>query len=212
MSSNEEPQHVAPPPRHFGSGLENLMSKADRLIYETRWLLFPINVGLVLALVAYVFNFMWEDFNLLRAALTTGSENLRVLILGAVDTAMVANLLVMIIKGSHQIFIRRFENVGPNKPQWLDHIDSGILKLKVALSIASITLVQILKDFVNIEQVKWELIVHRMWIHGMCLLSALVMAIIWRVTHSNDGSHHQHAASANGAAGDSHGSADQHHG
>jgi uncharacterized membrane protein YqhA len=63
------------------------------------------------------------------------------------------------------------------------HIDSGILKVKVALSIAGITLVQILKDFVNIEKVDWTLEKHRIVIHITALVSALVMAFVWRVTH-----------------------------
>jgi hypothetical protein len=72
-----------------------------------------------------------------------------------VDASMVANLIVMIVQGSHQIFIRKFERDKSETPQYLDHIDTGILKVKVALSIGSITLVQILKDFVNLEKVDW---------------------------------------------------------
>ena len=55
--------------------------------------------------------------------------------------------------------------------------------MKVALSIAGITLVQILKDFVNIENVDWNLEKHRIVIHFTALVSALVMAFVWRVTH-----------------------------
>src|ERR1700689_4699755 len=125
------------PPGPGSHRLETFMARGDWLIYESRWLLYPINAGLVVALAVYVVKFIWQVLEILRMAFSTGSENLQVLILGAVDTAMVANLLVMILTGGHQIFIRRFGNVGPNKPQWLDHIDSGILKIKVALSIAS---------------------------------------------------------------------------
>jgi uncharacterized protein (TIGR00645 family) len=215
MVPNPKPDNVPPGKTEAASArlhrLEHFMSRCDWLIYESRWLLFPINLGLVLALAAYVLNFIWQDIELLRQSLSSSSETLRVLILGAVDTAMVANLLVMIIKGSHQIFIRRFENVGTNKPQWLDHIDSGILKIKVALSIASITLVQILKDFVNIEQVHWDIIVHRMWMHGMCLVSALVMALIWRLTHSSTDYHSAHSTPAADAQNGSGSSPTEHH-
>jgi len=50
-----------------------------------------------------------------------------------------------------------------------------------------------LKDFVNIEKVEWSLIVHRMAIHAMALISALMMAYIWRVTHPTEEHHHEHA-------------------
>jgi uncharacterized protein (TIGR00645 family) len=180
--------------------LEGYLAGLDWVIYESRWLLMPINLGLVAILCAYVANSVWHDLHLLREAMTSSPESLGVLALGALDAAMVANLMVMIIKGSHQIFIRRFPNTGPNKPQWLDHIDSGLLKIKVAQSIASITLVDLLKDFVNIEDMHWDIIVHRMYIHAMCLVSALVMAIIWRLTHSDSGTHHANGNSAHGAS------------
>jgi uncharacterized protein (TIGR00645 family) len=111
-------------------------------------------------------------------------EEIMVAMVGLVDIAMVANLLIMIIQGNHQIFIRRLEISDPrDRPQWLDHIDSGILKVKVALSVVGITLVQLLKDFVNIEHVEWTTTLHRVELHAVALVSALIVAIIWRITH-----------------------------
>ncbi len=65
-----------------------------------------------------------------------------------------------------------------------------MLKVKTAQSIAGITLIQILKDFVNIEKVQWVLVEHRMVIHGVALISALMMAAIWRVTHPTQEKEH----------------------
>jgi uncharacterized protein (TIGR00645 family) len=108
---------------------------------------------------------------------------------------MVANLLVMITLGGYQIFIRRPSTLKEGqRPQFLDHMDSGILKVKIALSISGITLVQLLKDFVNIESVPWETIVHRMIIHGVSLVSAIAMASIWKLTHGNTDHAASHAA------------------
>lgn len=163
----------------------------DTAIFSARWILYPINVGLFGALIVYVIKFIIEDYSLMVHSASFSAEQIMVAMLGLVDIAMVANLLIMIIQGSHQIFIRKLEiKDSRDRPQWLDHIDSGILKVKVALSIVGITLVQILKDFVNIEHVDWDVCVHRIYIHGVCLASALVVALIWRITHpSNDSSH-----------------------
>lgn len=161
-----------------------LRSILGRVIYMVRWILYPVNIGLLLALVLYVGQFLYEDYEFLVHGKHHDLEAMMVLMLGFVDASMVANLIVMIVQGSHQIFIHKFEL--PDKtqtPQYLDNIDTGILKVKVALSISSITLVQILKDFVNIDNISWDTAVHRMWIHGMALMSALIMAIIWRVMH-----------------------------
>lgn len=163
-----------------------LIKSLDWAIFESRWFLYPINLGLILALVIYVIKFIVEDFFLLMHSPSLTTEEIMIAVLGLIDIAMVANLVVMIIQGSHQIFIRRLAIPDErSRPQWLDHIDSGILKVKVALSIAGITLIQILKDFVNIEHMDWEVVKHRMIIHAMVLVSAAVMALIWRITHPN---------------------------
>src|SRR5271154_6476293 len=153
-----------------------------------RWILYPINIGLVIVLTIYVLAFLRGDYLFVASMFTTKEswdmENLMVMLLGFVDASMVANLIVMVVQGGHRIFIHRFDIASAtDRPQWLDHIDSGILKVKIALSIAGITLVQILKDFVNLEKVNWTLTSHRIIIHIVALCSALMMAFIWRVTH-----------------------------
>ena len=163
-----------------------MRKKLGFLIFEARWILYPVNVGLILALILYVISFLTNDYIFLRYNFTWDMESLMVTLLGFVDASMVANLIIMVVQGGHQIFIHKFELSREDCPQYLDHIDSGILKVKIALSIAGITLVQILKDFVNIEKVDWVLCYHRMVIHGMALVSALVMAVIWRVTHPKE--------------------------
>jgi uncharacterized protein (TIGR00645 family) len=160
-----------------------LVDRLDRVIFASRWLLYLINLGLIAALLLYVFKFFAEAKNLVFEFQHFTSEQMLVGVLELVDMAMVANLVVMIIQGSHQIFIRRFHVDECERPQWLDHIDSTILKVKMAMSIAGITMIRILKDFVNLENSDWDTVVQRMMVHGMCLGSALVMAVIWRLTH-----------------------------
>ncbi len=154
-------------------------------VFATRWILYPINIGLALALSIYVIQFLREDFHFIMHGFSMNLESIMLVMLGFVDAAMVANLIVMILQGGHQIFISKF-NLGPgiDAPQYLDHIDTGILKVKIALSVAGITLVQMLRDFVNIEKMDWVLIQHRLILHAVVLLSALVTAIIWRLTHT----------------------------
>lgn len=167
------------------------MKFLNGLIFSSRWLLYPINIGLLGILSLYIGSFLYSDYLFFRSGFHADLESLMVQMLGFVDASMVANLIIMIVQGGHQIFIKKFTNTKDELPQYLDHIDTGILKVKVALSIAGITLVQILKDFVDIEKVKWELAEHRIIIHCVALLSALVMAIIWRVTHPPEEHDHE---------------------
>jgi len=173
---------------------------AGNFLFSIRWVLYPINLALVIALSLYVLAFLVNDYGFIRHRFTWDMESLMVMLLGFVDASMVANLVIMVIQGSHQIFIHKFDLIDKSeRPQWLDHIDSGILKVKVALSIAGITLVQILKDFVNIENVDWILEKHRIVIHITALVSALVMALVWRVTHPTGMAHETGNEHASGA-------------
>src|ERR1700675_389667 len=162
----------------------NWTKRAGDAIFSGRWGLYPIKIPLVVALSLYVVAVLVNDYRFIVHQFTWDMESLMVMLLGFVDASMVANLIVMVVQGGHRIFIHRFDIADKSsRPQWLDHIDSGILKVKIALSIAGITLVQILKDFVHIKDVDWTLTSHRIAIHVVALFSALMMALIWRVTH-----------------------------
>lgn len=176
--------------------MKNWTKIAGDAVFTVRWILYPINVGLVLILTLYVMAFLRNDgqfmYGMFSGAQPWDMENLMVVMLGFVDASMVANLIVMVVQGGHRIFIHRFDITDKSeRPQWLDHIDSGILKVKIALSIAGITLIQILKDFVHVERVDWTLTQHRIIIHIVALFSALMMALIWRVTHPQWQQEHQ---------------------
>lgn len=154
-----------------------------------------MNVALLGALALYVGHFLLDDIRFIRDVVTgvqaVDAETLMIMLLGFVDAAMLANLIVMIVLGSHQIFIQKFDADADDLPQFLEHMDTGIQKVKVSLSIATITLVQLLKDFVHIEVVDWTLAMHRIVIHVVTLASTLVMALIWRIMHPPDHGGHK---------------------
>lgn len=162
------------------------MKTFEDVIFSSRWILYPINIFLIAGLIFYVARFFMEGVITISHGFND-MESLMLFMLGLVDAAMIANLILMIVIGGHQIFISKFKlGDGAETPQFLDHMDTGILKVKVALSIAGITLIQILRDFFNVEKVGWEVVTHRAVLHVITLLSALVMAIIWRVMHPSE--------------------------
>jgi uncharacterized protein (TIGR00645 family) len=172
------------PTSKFRAKLKTIVNLLDQVIFFLRWLLYPINLGLMLVLIAYIVKFFVEAYFVVVTAHGLSVDQVMVGILGLVDIAMVANLVVMIVQGSHQIFIRPLQIADPrSRPQWLDHIDSGILKVKVSLSMTSITGIGLFRDFFNIEHIAWDAVVHRIYIHVVCMATALVMAVIWRLTH-----------------------------
>jgi uncharacterized protein (TIGR00645 family) len=75
-----------------------------------------------------------------------------------------------------------------DKPLWLNNLDAGQLKIKLATSLASITGVQLLKTFVDYREaaikVSSEGIIIEIIIHIVFILSALLLAKTEKINHS----------------------------
>jgi uncharacterized protein (TIGR00645 family) len=142
----------------------------ETLVFEARWLLLPFVLKLIYTLALYAYHFVVG---------TMDSDQEMVRLLGQVDVFMLANLFIMVVQGSYQIFIRKFVLHREDRPGWLDHIDTGLLKVKVSQSIASITGVALLRDFFNSPD-------HRALLHIVFVGTAVAMAILWRITHPKE--------------------------
>ena len=68
-----------------------------------------------------------------------------------IDVTLVANLLTMVVIGSHATFVSRLNLDGhPDRPDWLSHIDPGTIKVKLAALLIGISSIHLLKAFVDI--------------------------------------------------------------
>lgn len=154
-TENENTQHQTadadvrppPPPRRrktFGE-------VADDLLFATRWVLYPINFGLVLALTVYLLKFLFQVGELLYNAKehifghSAGHSQLMIEMVSLLDQAMIASLMILTIMGGHQIYVSRFKaRRADQTPQWLDHIDTIMLKVKLGLAFAGVSSVVLL--------------------------------------------------------------------
>jgi uncharacterized protein (TIGR00645 family) len=101
-------------------------------------------------------------------------------ILGLIDAALIASLVVMVIISGYENFVSRFDNEG--EVHWLGQIDAGSLKIKVASTIVAISSIHLLQIFLNVpeytdNQIMWFTILHVTFI-----LSALFLALIDRIS------------------------------
>ena len=74
-----------------------------------------------------------------------------------------------------------------DRPDWLQKINAGTLKVKLAGALVGISGIHLLKSFIdiskkNIEQVQWQVIIHIVF-----LLSTLALAYTEKVLHSAEG-------------------------
>src|SRR3546814_8360872 len=69
---------------------------------------------------------------------------------GLIDVVMISNLLVMVIVGGYETFVSRLRLQGhPDQPEWLSHVNAGILKVKLAMAIIGISSIHLLRTFIE---------------------------------------------------------------
>lgn len=168
------------------------------LIFSSRWLQVPLYLGLAVAQGVYVFLFLKELAHLVTHAAGFSEQEIMLLVLGLIDVVMISNLLVMVIVGGYETFVSRLGLAGhPDEPEWLSHVNSGLLKVKLALAIIGISSIHLLRTFIalgatgaagadghgtvtppaSMEAVMWQTI-----IHGMFILSAIGIAYVDRMS------------------------------
>ncbi len=132
----------------------------ENIIFFCRWMLAPLNLFMALTLPLFVWKMFLEVKSLYAGVFLQDSishDDLIYRILGLADFLMIANLVVMLMIGSWTIFIRKIViEDSTSKPQWLDHINSGALKIKLMLSLIGVMGVHLLKTFIEPAKLNWH--------------------------------------------------------
>ncbi len=98
---------------------------------------------------------------------------------GLIDVVMIANLLIMVIIGGYETFVSRLElQDHPDQPEWLSHVNAGVLKIKLSTAIIGISSIHLLKTFINTANLAEHTIMWQVIIHVVFLLSAMAMAFV----------------------------------
>jgi uncharacterized protein (TIGR00645 family) len=165
-------------------------------IFLSRWLQAPLYLGLIVAQTVYVYRFLLELWHLIGFAVfshsppdsvpkdVTDPETVVMLsVLGLIDVVMIANLLIMVIVGGYETFVSRLRLEGhPDQPEWLSHVNAGILKVKLATALIGISSIHLLKTFINASKHDTKMMLWQVVIHLTFVASAVALAWIDRLT------------------------------
>ena len=153
------------------------------LIFLSRWLQAPLYLGLIVAQGVYVYRFMVELWQLLHDVHTPAETAVMLSVLGLIDVVMIANLLIMVIIGGYETFVSRLKLEGhPDQPEWLSHVNAGILKVKLATALIGISSIHLLKTFIDVDKHSDKAVIWQVGIHLTFVLSAVFLAWIERTT------------------------------
>ncbi len=157
--------------------MNRFIKPMEFFIFWSRWLQAPLYLGLIAAQGVYVYQFMHELIHLISKAGELGEAEVMLIVLGLIDVVMIANLLIMVIIGGYETFVSRLDLEGhPDQPEWLSHVNAGVLKVKLAIALISISSIHLLRTFINAAQVADRVVITQIAIHASFLLSAIAIA------------------------------------
>jgi uncharacterized protein (TIGR00645 family) len=163
------------------------------IMFGSRWLQLPLYVGLIVAQGVYVVLFLKELWHLLLHSFDFSEQQIMLAVLGLIDVVMISNLLLMVIVGGYETFVSRMNLAGhPDEPEWLSHLNAGVLKIKLAMAIIGISSIHLLRTFIEAGNlggadratdyteagVKWQTIIHVVFI-----VSAIGIAYVDRISN-----------------------------
>jgi len=171
-------------------------STLSSFIFLSRWLQAPLYLGLIAAQAVYVYRFLLELSHLIGFALfghappASTPENVldpemivMLSVLGLIDVVMIANLLIMVIIGGYETFVSRLNLADhPDQPEWLSHVNAGVLKVKLATALIGISSIHLLKSFINAQHLDTKTMLWQVAIHVTFVASAIALAWIDRLT------------------------------
>ncbi|MFF8818090.1 TIGR00645 family protein [Leucobacter sp. NPDC015123] len=132
-------------------------------IFASRWLQAPLYLGLIIAQGVYVVLFFVELWHLFENVIISGKiteTDVMLSVLALIDIVMIANLLIMVIIGGYETFVSKIRVEGHHdEPEWLSHVNTNLLKVKLAVSIISISSIHLLKTFIEVGRMEDGLVV-----------------------------------------------------
>src|SRR5574343_1378799 len=162
--------------------MEKSVRAMEGFIFWSRWLQAPLYLGLIVAQGVYVYQFMHELAHLVTKAGSLNENEVMLIVLGLIDVVMIANLLVMVIIGGYETFVSKLDLDGnPDQPEWLSHVNAGVLKVKLSTALIGISSIHLLKTFINAAQIEDRVILWQAVIHGLFLVSAFMIAMTDKV-------------------------------
>jgi uncharacterized protein (TIGR00645 family) len=148
----------------------NKISQAVEIIlFRSRFLLAPLYLGLVGALVLLCFRFVIEFYHLAMHIGEATPQSFTLDLLALLDLTLLANLILMVIFAGYENFVSRIDvaTESQDRPHWMGTIDFSGLKIKLIGSLVAISVIELLKDFIELagkEHVgggtKWRIVIH----------------------------------------------------
>ena len=164
--------------------MKKIENAFEHLLFSSRWILAPVYLGLVIALLVMLVKFgkqLWLLVGNLGAA--TDAEII-IGVLSLIDISLVMSLLIIFIFSSYENFVSKMDDLHghEDRPEWMGHIGFSDLKIKLIGSIVAISGIELLKAFMNVDGLSDRHMAWMVGIHLTFVVSGVLYAIMDKVS------------------------------
>ncbi|NVP55071.1 TIGR00645 family protein [Mycoplana rhizolycopersici] len=160
--------------------MKSLEILVERIILSSRWILVAFYLGLVAALAVYAVSFAYKLIKVAKNAFVFDDADMILAMLGLIDAALVASLILMVMISGYENFVSRFDEAEADV-SFLGKLDSGSLKIKVASSIVAISSIHLLQVFLNAQQYTDMQLMWLTFMHLAFVISAVLLGYLERI-------------------------------
>ena len=167
---------------------EKMEDAFESVLFASRWLMAPFYLGLVVALLALMAEFIKTILEVLPGIVELSEASAVVWVLTLIDLSLAANLLLMVIFSGYENFVSRMSVSAehPDRPTWMGKIDFSSMKLKLIASIVAISAIELLKAFMSIRTYSDRDLMWLVAIHMTFIVSGVLLAIMDWITERGE--------------------------
>jgi len=157
----------------------------EKAIFWSRWLLAPLYLGLIGVLGVLAYKFVVEFITMITHLSGHEENDTFVLdLLALLDLVLLANLILIVLFAGYENFVSKIE-VAENsvdRPYWMGTVDFSGLKIKLIGSLVAISVIELLKDFIELsvdthaevgQGTIWRIVIHLTFVVSGVLFAAM---------------------------------------
>ncbi len=172
--------------------MESKLKLIGSFLFGLRFFMSFFYIGLTFVLMFILVIFGIEIWHLISSTFYSEIKKMDLIIkvLELVDITMVAQLVWVVALAGFSLFVTsgHFENSDVTKPDWLDHVNTYNLKLKLAFAMISISGVHALKTYLEGKMPSQDIVII-VSIHLLFVISAVGIAYSEYLTRKDTSKH-----------------------
>jgi uncharacterized protein (TIGR00645 family) len=152
----------------------------EKVIFAGRWLLAPLYLGLLGALLPILYRFFNSFWHIITHITSLSMSEITLQVLELLDTVLLGNLIILVLFAGYENFVSKIAiaDGAEDRPHWMGHIDSSGMKIKLIGSLVAISVIELLKDFMQEGPFDAKREGWRIGLHMTFVISGLLFALM----------------------------------